>query len=219
MIRVRHPEATDATIELIKKLAAATKHAYGYYRLGPDDSQLPKAEAVPKLEALLPTLPEKMIDQLLDYVTQLKTFVAKEPTWPKLKTAQATANRRAIFSACPRRHFSPRRSRPSIKEDKHERPPGWKMSPRAVLTYICGGKAGKLDDHAQVHRLPAARRNRHLHAGDRPGAAADRRAGHGQDRGCPSTWPRPSTATRPRSCREPPAPPKSRSATPGTTPC
>jgi MoxR-like ATPase len=29
-----------------------------------------------------------------------------------------------------------------IKDDKHERPPGWRMSPRAVLTYICGGKAG-----------------------------------------------------------------------------
>jgi MoxR-like ATPase len=29
-----------------------------------------------------------------------------------------------------------------IKEDKHPRPTGWKMSPRAVLTYICGGKAG-----------------------------------------------------------------------------
>src|SRR5271163_1342189 len=29
-----------------------------------------------------------------------------------------------------------------IKDDKHHRPPGWKMSPRAVLTYICGGKAG-----------------------------------------------------------------------------
>jgi MoxR-like ATPase len=28
------------------------------------------------------------------------------------------------------------------KEDKHHRPPGWQMSPRAVLTYICGGKAG-----------------------------------------------------------------------------
>jgi MoxR-like ATPase len=26
--------------------------------------------------------------------------------------------------------------------DKYEKPPGWKMSPRAVLTYICGGKAG-----------------------------------------------------------------------------
>ncbi|MGN6546138.1 MAG: ATP-binding protein [Aureliella sp.] len=32
-----------------------------------------------------------------------------------------------------------------IEEDKHEVPPGWKMSPRAVHTYICGGKAGKLD--------------------------------------------------------------------------
>src|SRR4029079_7936551 len=28
------------------------------------------------------------------------------------------------------------------KEDKYDRPAGWKMSPRAVLTYICGGKAG-----------------------------------------------------------------------------
>ncbi len=72
MIRVRHPEATDATIELIKKLAAATKHAYGFYGLGPMIPNLPKAEAVPKLEALLPTLPEKMIDQLLGYLTQLK---------------------------------------------------------------------------------------------------------------------------------------------------
>jgi MoxR-like ATPase len=26
--------------------------------------------------------------------------------------------------------------------DTHEKPPGWKMSPRAVLTYICGGTAG-----------------------------------------------------------------------------
>src|SRR3954464_12356756 len=32
-----------------------------------------------------------------------------------------------------------------IKEDKHERPPGWQMSARSVLTYICGGKCGKLD--------------------------------------------------------------------------
>jgi MoxR-like ATPase len=29
-----------------------------------------------------------------------------------------------------------------IVEDKYERPPGWRMSPRAVLTYICGGRAG-----------------------------------------------------------------------------
>jgi MoxR-like ATPase len=32
-----------------------------------------------------------------------------------------------------------------IKNDKHERPPGWRLSARAVLTYICGGKAGALD--------------------------------------------------------------------------
>lgn len=32
-----------------------------------------------------------------------------------------------------------------IKEDKYDKPPGWKMSARAVHTYICGGKAGKLD--------------------------------------------------------------------------
>jgi MoxR-like ATPase len=32
-----------------------------------------------------------------------------------------------------------------VKEDKFERPAGWKMSPRAVLTYICGGKSGSKD--------------------------------------------------------------------------
>ncbi len=32
-----------------------------------------------------------------------------------------------------------------ISNDAHEKPTGWRMSPRSVLTYICGGKAGKLD--------------------------------------------------------------------------
>ena len=71
MIRVGHPEATDATIELIKKCAKA-KSAYSYYWIGHLIPRLPKAEALAKLGALLPTLPEKMIDQLLDYVTELK---------------------------------------------------------------------------------------------------------------------------------------------------
>ncbi|MEM7230700.1 MAG: AAA family ATPase [Planctomycetota bacterium] len=31
------------------------------------------------------------------------------------------------------------------KSDDGERPAGWKLSPQAVLTYICGGNAGKLD--------------------------------------------------------------------------
>ncbi len=30
------------------------------------------------------------------------------------------------------------------KDDKYDRPPGWRLSPRAVLTYICGGKAGSM---------------------------------------------------------------------------
>ncbi|MCC9607956.1 AAA family ATPase [Blastopirellula sp. JC732] len=32
-----------------------------------------------------------------------------------------------------------------IEQDKYDKPPGWRMSARAVHTYICGGKAGKLD--------------------------------------------------------------------------
>ncbi len=32
-----------------------------------------------------------------------------------------------------------------IEADSYERPAGWRMSPRAVYTYICGGKAGNLD--------------------------------------------------------------------------
>src|SRR5262249_5895795 len=31
------------------------------------------------------------------------------------------------------------------KTDTHERPPGWKLSPRAVLTYVLGGKAGDVE--------------------------------------------------------------------------
>src|SRR5581483_10169136 len=30
------------------------------------------------------------------------------------------------------------------KTDAHPRPPGWRLSPRAVATYITGGKAGSL---------------------------------------------------------------------------
>lgn len=32
-----------------------------------------------------------------------------------------------------------------IKHDKDSKPTNWQMSPRAVLTYICGGKAGKVN--------------------------------------------------------------------------
>ncbi len=77
MIRVGHPEATDAVIEVIKK-AAKAKYYYGYYWFGNLIARLPKTEALPKLEALLPTLPDKMIDQLLGYVTELKQSTPTE---------------------------------------------------------------------------------------------------------------------------------------------
>src|SRR6476620_10242969 len=32
-----------------------------------------------------------------------------------------------------------------MKAEKHSLPAGWRMSPRSVLTYICGGKCAKLD--------------------------------------------------------------------------
>jgi len=32
-----------------------------------------------------------------------------------------------------------------LAADTHERPPGWRLSPRAVLTYVIGGKAGDVE--------------------------------------------------------------------------
>src|SRR2546425_11197135 len=32
-----------------------------------------------------------------------------------------------------------------LKAEKHAVPAGWRISPRSVLTYICGGKCGKMD--------------------------------------------------------------------------
>ena len=72
MIRVEHPDATDSMIALLRKRARA-RYRYGFYWIGHLIPRLPPAEAVPKLEALLPTLPEKMVDELLDYVTELKS--------------------------------------------------------------------------------------------------------------------------------------------------
>jgi hypothetical protein len=71
MVRIQHPGATDAVIAAISKHAKGNQGYYGLYWIGPQIPHLPK-EALPKLEALLPTLPEKAIDQVLDYVTQLK---------------------------------------------------------------------------------------------------------------------------------------------------
>jgi hypothetical protein len=74
MIRVGHPRATDAFIEVIKTSAQAesTYRYCAFYWVGRLIPRLPRAEALPKLEALLPTLPQPMIGPLLGYVAELK---------------------------------------------------------------------------------------------------------------------------------------------------
>jgi hypothetical protein len=71
MTRVEHPDATDLVIEILKRNAKSKTGYMNYwiYHLIP---RLPKAEALPKLEALLPTLPETMVDLVLDGLQALK---------------------------------------------------------------------------------------------------------------------------------------------------
>ena len=70
MVQINHPGAADAIIDTLKKQAKSSTHYYGYWysRMIPD---LPRS-ALPKLEALLPELPEKMVDQLMESVMALK---------------------------------------------------------------------------------------------------------------------------------------------------
>lgn len=70
MVRIDHPGATDALIATITKHAKGAR-AYAMYMIVPLVSQLPK-EAVPKLEEMLPKLPEKVMDQVLGHITELK---------------------------------------------------------------------------------------------------------------------------------------------------
>lgn len=71
MARVGHPDAADALIAALKKQAKETSYYYFSYWYGPMIADLPKS-ALPKIEELLPTLPDKMVDQLMDSVLALK---------------------------------------------------------------------------------------------------------------------------------------------------
>lgn len=71
MVRIGHPDAADAIIESLKKQSKATHYGYFGYWYGRMIVGLPKAEAS-KFEALMPTLPEKMLDQLIESVMVLK---------------------------------------------------------------------------------------------------------------------------------------------------
>ena len=71
MVRIGHPGATDAIIDALKKQAKETTYYYLSYWYGRMIADLPK-NAHPKFEALLPTLPDKMVDQLMESVLALK---------------------------------------------------------------------------------------------------------------------------------------------------
>jgi hypothetical protein len=72
MVRVGHPDAADALADALTKQAKESSsyfyYSYWYVRMIPD---LPR-NALPRIEALLPTLPDKMVDQLMDSVMALK---------------------------------------------------------------------------------------------------------------------------------------------------
>jgi hypothetical protein len=71
MVRIGHPGAVDAIIDALQAQAKETHYYYVGYWYGRMIPDLPKS-ALPKIEAILPTLPEKMIDQLMESVQALK---------------------------------------------------------------------------------------------------------------------------------------------------
>lgn len=71
LIRSGHPAATDAAVELLKRMAQS-KSAFSYEYLGRLIARLPKAEALPKLEAILATLPDRMVDLFLEFMAAMK---------------------------------------------------------------------------------------------------------------------------------------------------
>jgi hypothetical protein len=71
MVRVQHPQATPAVLELLEEGAKARHPQYEAYRISRWIPQLPP-EAAPQIEALLPKLPDNMVDLLMDPVLQLK---------------------------------------------------------------------------------------------------------------------------------------------------
>lgn len=72
MLRVQHPMAEDALINLIKATAKATGYIYSTYQLVRLIGALPKA-ALPRVEALIPELPDKFVDSIIDGVAELRT--------------------------------------------------------------------------------------------------------------------------------------------------
>jgi hypothetical protein len=70
MVAADHPGAADAVFAAINKYAKSTR-SYALYGITGTIARLPP-QAAAKLEALLPSLPEKVVDSLLDPIAKLK---------------------------------------------------------------------------------------------------------------------------------------------------
>ena len=71
-VRVQHPDASNNLFAALEKhVSAKTKDTWVGYNICRLIPKRPKS-AIPRLEELLPKLHEKVIDQLADYVTELK---------------------------------------------------------------------------------------------------------------------------------------------------
>src|SRR5215471_15532067 len=71
MVRIQHPEAIDALIAALKEHAKGKYNYYLGYWYGPMIADLPR-NALERIEELMPTLPDKMVDQLMEHVLALK---------------------------------------------------------------------------------------------------------------------------------------------------
>jgi hypothetical protein len=69
MVRLGHPGAADAIIDTLKSHVKSKD--YLSYVFGPMIAALPRS-AYPKFEALVPTLPDKVVDELMEFVLELK---------------------------------------------------------------------------------------------------------------------------------------------------
>ncbi len=70
MARIGHPGATDAVIDALKSQAKGT-HYYASYYFSEFVADLPRS-SLPRLEELLPSLPDKFVDGLMDAMLALK---------------------------------------------------------------------------------------------------------------------------------------------------
>ncbi len=71
MIDTEHPDRVDAMISIIKRLSDSTAYYYSTWLLG-KISYLPAKEALPKLEAILPSLKDHVADVVISHLHILK---------------------------------------------------------------------------------------------------------------------------------------------------